>query len=132
MTTFWRLVALAIPTALLISVIDLHRQGAAGEAEFVLKVITGFGVVVAVIVALSGDAINNFANRIHLRIENPEQTDNFFNQAAVPEHGNQPVFCHHLKVVNMTPSRPVKDCTVWLVKILDPTVEGAFQENFRI
>ena len=47
MTTFWRLVALAIPTALLISVIDLHRQGAAGEAEFVLKVITGFGVVVA-------------------------------------------------------------------------------------
>ena len=31
----------------------------------------------------------------------------------------------------MTPSRPVKDCTVWLVKILDPTVEGAFQENFR-
>jgi hypothetical protein len=112
------------------AVLLLYNSGKKEEAEFLLRAMTGLGVLVAVVVAVYGDAIKNRANRIRLRIRDPEQTDNFFNRVGTP-YGEKTAFCHHLRVENLSPHHPVENCRVWLVKILDRNSEGTFEEAFR-
>lgn len=86
-------VLFAAAIAVLLAVLDLHRKGRAEEADFFLRVITGFGVLFAVVVALFGERIKTVFNKIHLEIEEPRQSDSFLNL-----HGPRNVFCHHLRV----------------------------------
>jgi len=106
----------------------LYRSDQKDDAEFFLKVFSAFGVLFAVLLALYGDAIKNFADRIDLRIELAESTNNFQDLLATPA-GAVRVFFHHLRVVSRTPHRPVANCRVWLVKIQDE-VAGDFREQF--
>lgn len=108
----------------------LYNSGNKEAAEFLLRAMTGLGVLVAVVVAIYGDAIKNRANRIRLRIVNPKQTDNFFNRFGSPSQ-IKTVFCHHLRVENLSPHQPVENCRVWLIRILDRNLEGTFHEAFR-
>jgi hypothetical protein len=126
---FLLLIAVAAVAAFAAAVL-LYNDGMKELAEFLLRVLTGFGVLVAVVVAIYGDRIRDAANRIRLQIENTQQTDSSFNVVTGPE-GPIHVFCHHLLVRNLTPSRTVKNCRVWLVKILDEDPQGAFREEFR-
>jgi len=39
------------------------------------------------------------------------------------------VYCHHLRVRNLTPHRPIKNCRVWLKKIEVQNVAGGWDVN---
>jgi hypothetical protein len=115
---------------LILAPIWLYNVGEKEQAEFVLHVITAIGVFSAVMTAVYGDRIKRRFNRITLRIEKPDQSDNFVN-FLVPSDPKTAVFCHHLRVTNSTPTEPVKNCRVWLVKILDEDGRGGFEEKFK-
>jgi hypothetical protein len=104
--------------------------GAKEYAEFLLHVITAIGVFSAVTMAVYGERIKRLWNRIDLSIENPEESNNFFDE-IVTDTGKTKVLCHHLRVRNKTPTQPVTNCRVWLVKILDQNDSGGFEENFK-
>jgi hypothetical protein len=104
----------------------LYLSGRRDEAEFLLRIVTALGVLCAVSVALYGDRIKRTVNRVELRIEKPDQSDNFPN---VDQDG--PHYAHHLRVKNGVPSEPVINCRVWLIKILDTNDAGAFEERFK-
>jgi hypothetical protein len=114
----------------IIAAIYLYRAGEKDYAEFMLHVITAVAVLLAVTMAVYGDRIKRRFNRITLKIEKPEQSDNFVNFLA-PSDSQTAVFCHHLRVTNSTPTEPVKNCRVWLVKILDEDGRGGFEEKFK-
>ena len=104
--------------------------GAKEYAEFLLHVITAIGVFSAVTMAVYGERIKRLWNRIDLSIENPEESNNFFDE-ILTDTGKTKVLCHHLRVRNKTPTQPVTNCRVWLVKILDQSDSGGFEENFK-
>ena len=106
----------------------VYQSGQKDDADFYLKVFSAFGVLFVVLLALYGEAIKNFVDRIDLRIDLAERADNFQNLFAT-NAGAVRVLCHHLRVVNRTPYRPVVNCRVWLVKIQDE-VAGEFKEQF--
>jgi hypothetical protein len=80
--------------------------------------------------AVYGDRIKRWWNRIELQIEDPERPDNFVNLVPT-SNATMVVFCHHLRVRNRVPTQPVMNCRVWLVKILDEDGRGAFEETFN-
>lgn len=124
-------ILLAVFLLLILRAIWLYNAGEKEYANFMLSVVTGIGVFSAVLMALYGDRIKRRVNRIKLEIEEPEQSDNFFNDADAPAGGRTKVFCHHLRVKNRMPTEPIKNCRVWLVKILDQNGRGGFEEKFK-
>ena len=68
----------------------------------------------------------DFVNRTRLTIGACSETDNFLNA-----DGGGRTVCHHLLVTNHMPSRPVENCRVWLVKILDQNAQGKFDVEFQ-
>jgi hypothetical protein len=124
----------AFLTALLLAIIAavyFYSTGKKDIAEFMLHVITGIGVLLAITMALYGERLKRRVNRIKLTIENPEHSDNFFVDFKISGDGITKVFCHHLRVKNNMPTEPVRNCRVWLVKILDEADRGAFEEKFK-
>jgi hypothetical protein len=115
---------------LILAAIWLYNTAEKENAEFMLQVVTAIGVFSAIMMAVYGDRIKRRFNRITLRIEKPEQSDNFPNRLVTPNL-NTAVFCHHLRVTNSTPTEPVKNCRVWLIKILDENGRGGFEEKFK-
>ena len=116
---------------LILAAIRLYSVGEKEYAEFMLHVITAIGVFSAVMMAVYGDRIKRRFNRIALKIEKPEQSDIFFNEVDALGGGKTKVFCHHLRVKNNMPTEPVRNCRVWLVKILDENGRGGFEEKFK-
>ncbi len=114
----------------IVAAVCLYTAGKKDYAEFMLHVVTGIGVLSAVAMAVYGDRIKRRVNKINLQIEKPEQSDNFFNEVATLS-GKTKVFCHHLRVKNNMPTEPVRNCRVWLVKILDEKGRGGFEEKFK-
>jgi hypothetical protein len=102
--------------------------GQTDAAEFLLKVFSALGVLFAVLIALYAEAIKSLVDKIHLHIELAERDNNFHDLHSTPA-GAVRVFCYHLQVVNKTPYRPVINCRVWLIKILDE-VGDKFEEQF--
>ena len=100
-------------------------------AEFMLHVITAMGVLVAATMALNGDIIRRRVNSIKLIIEEPEQFDNFFNDADAASGRRMKVFCHHFRVENKKPTQAMTHCRVWLIKIVDEDGRGGFEEQFK-
>jgi hypothetical protein len=125
-----RIILAAFLLAIIVAV-SLYRVGEKRDAQFMLNVITAIGVLSAVTMAVYGDRIKRRFNRIRLTINKPEQSDNFFNDADAPGGGRTKVFCHHLRVKNSMPTQAVKNCRVWLVKILDEDGRGGFEEKFK-
>jgi hypothetical protein len=124
------LLTLALLVFVLIGAVVAYVKGHTEGARFLVQAFSGVSVVLAVLVALYRDLLTNIADGIRLRIELPEQTDNFENRKATPE-GVVRKQCHHLRVVNERPHRPVNNCRVWLVRILDEISEGRFEEKFK-
>lgn len=122
---------LAVFLLLIAFAVWLYNAGEKQYGEFLLHVITAFGVISAVAMAVYGERIKRWWNRIDLKIEEPGQSDNFFNFIKTPNSGNIKVFCHHLRVKNHMPTQPVTNCRVWLVKILDQNEGGGFEEKFK-
>ena len=112
---------------LIAAAVWFYNSGEREYAGFLLQVITVFGVISAAAMAVYGDRIKRWWNRIDLRIEQAGQSDNFFNH--IPGSGN--VFCHHLRVINSLPTQPVTNCRVWLMRIFDATDGGVFEEKFK-
>src|SRR5215472_7666068 len=81
--------------------------------------------------ALYGDIIRRRVNPIKLIIEEPEQFDNFFNDAEASGRRTK-VFCHHFRVENKKPTQAVTNCRVWLIKIVDEDGRGGFEEQFKV
>lgn len=96
-------------------------------AIFWVRFAQAVGVFFAVLVALFGEQVKLWVNRIELRIEETETYDNFLNE--MPQ-GNR-ILCHHLRVRNATPHRPVQNCRVWLVRVLEKGPDAQFQEHFK-
>ncbi len=115
----------------IVAAVWFYDIGAKDYAEFLLHVITAIGVFSAVAMAVYGERIKRKVNGITLKIEKPEQSDNFFNEADALGGGRTKVFCHHLRVKNNMPTEPVRNCRVWLVKILDENSGGGFEETFK-
>jgi hypothetical protein len=113
-----------------LAAICFYSAGEKASAEFMLHVITALGVFAAVTMALYGDRIKRRVNRIKLKIEKQEHSDNFFNEITTGG-AIMKVLCHHLRVKNSTPTEPVRNCRVWLVKILDQNGCGGFEERFK-
>jgi hypothetical protein len=111
--------------------ICLYNAGEKEYAKFVLNIVGGIGVFLAVLMAVYGDRIRRWVNLIRLKIEEPKQSDNFPNEVDAPGGGKTRVFCHHLRVKNRMPTEPVRNCRVWLVKILDENGRGGFEEKFK-
>jgi hypothetical protein len=117
--------------AAIVGAVILYLEGNKDRSEFMLHVVTAIGVFSAVVMALYGERIKRRVNRISLTIEKPEQSDNFFNDADSLSGGRTKVFCHHLRVKNSMPTEPVKNCRVWLVRILDENDRCGFEEKFK-
>ena len=115
---------------LIAAAVSLYSIGEKEYAGFLLQVITAFGVISAVAMAVYGERIKRLWNKIDLSIENPEESNNFSDE-IITDSGKTKVLCHHLRVRNKTPTQPVTNCRVWLVKILDENDSGGFEENFK-
>jgi hypothetical protein len=106
---------LATGTALAFVVVTfLYLLGKKDTAESIVRTVSALGVVIAVIVALYGEWIKSQLNPFALGITDPLRQDNFLNN----EHGKE-VYAHHLRVENLKPYLAVKNCRVWLIRVLD-------------
>ena len=128
--TIWRHKLFVFMVIVLVgSVIYLRCQNDLSDADFFLKVLSAFGVVFAVLLALYGDAIKN--SDISLSIQQAVQSDSIVNKGGPRiKSWSGDVFCHHLRVVNSAPYRPVLGCRVWLVKVLDVDPHGQISDSF--
>ncbi len=126
----WVFLTLALLVTTLIAILVAYVSGHTEDAKFFVQAFSGTGVILAVLTALYRDAITNLVDRIQLHLELPEQPDNFHNLKSTPA-GAVRVLCHHLRVVNEKPHRPVRNCRVWLVRIFDEVAEGKFEERFK-
>jgi len=93
------------------------------NADFLINCLVAAGTVGAVIVALFGDALDP----VKLRIEVPEQSNTVIDFAP----GAVPVYCHHLRVVNLTPHKAVENCRVWLKNIFVEVAAGVWNEEIK-
>lgn len=73
----WVVFTVALLVATLIAIVVAYVSGQTDGAKFFVQVFSGIGVILAVLTALYRDAITNLVDRIHLRIELPEQPDNY-------------------------------------------------------
>lgn len=110
----------------LAAVVCLYIADMNDTAESLARVVSAFGVLFAVVVALYGDRMRGRINTLALSVEKPVREDGMFN-----EKDGKVVFTHHLRVRNLTAYLPVKNCRVWLVRILDVQSGGTEQESFK-
>jgi hypothetical protein len=110
----------------LASVIALYIAGKNNTAESLIRVVSAIGVLFAVVVALYGDRMRSQLNTLALSVEKPLREDGMFN-----EKDGKVVFTHHLRVRNLTAYLPVKNCRVWLTRIIDVQPDGTEHESFK-
>lgn len=106
----------------------LHGLGFEGTG-FAIEALGAIAVVFAVTTALYGDSLRDVTQPIELKIERPVVTNNFFEpklRGAITED----VFCYHLRVRDTRSTRIVKNCRVWLVRIIDVMSDERPKENF--
>jgi len=102
-----------------------YSFGLHDDAKFILDVLTAFSVIVAILMALFGDALRQHFDPIRLSIGIPEVTNNFLDNPVLKGKPTA-VYCHHLMVKNHSPHRVIESCRVWLVAILDQDPNGEF------
>jgi hypothetical protein len=97
-------------------------------ADFMVKCGFVIGTFVTIILALFGDYLREIVFPIDLSIEDPKESNTVFDMCDFKEEKFKwecpqlfgktfNVYCHHLRVKNLTPHRPINDCRVWLKKI---------------
>lgn len=119
MTVRLYIVAFCMVILLVIAAI-LYIKEFRDEAQFGLHALTALSVVIAVVVAVYGDALRQVIAPIHLSIELPKNANSYWDE---PESNGRKVdeYCHHLSVENHPAYRVVVNCQVWLVGIEDWT-----------
>jgi hypothetical protein len=82
------------------------------------KVLTPVGLVTAVAFAVYGEPLKAWFNPIELRIEVLSSDErNQHLDSVQPSTDVRRVYCHHLKVRNLTPHTTLINCRVWLKRI---------------
>lgn len=96
------------------------------NADFFVRWVMTLGIFGAVLAALFGDYLRERIFPIDLQIEIPPKGNAVFDLTNV---GGQAVnvYMHHLRVRNLTPHRPLKDCRVWLKSISVKSVSGDWE-----
>jgi hypothetical protein len=99
-------------------------------AEFVLKCVTPIGTVSAVIFALFGDYLREKIDPIRVSIEVPDESNTVFDRRDI---GGKifDVYFHHLQVRNMTPHRAIRNCRVWMKRVLVQNVTDEWKEEAK-
>ncbi len=98
----------------LVAVVCLYAAGKNNTAESFTRVLTAFGILFAVVVALYGDRMRSQLNTLDLSVKKTHREDSIFN-----EKDGKCVYAHHLRVENRARFLSVKNGRVWLVRILD-------------
>jgi len=99
-------------------------------AVFQIRWLAGFGTLCAVIVALFSDYLRAHIDPIRITIDIPVERNNGLDPLEV--NGTpQRVYCHHLRVLNLTPHKPIKDAQVWLKHIFVKSIDGKWEENYK-
>ncbi len=85
-------------------------------AEFFLRCVTPLGTITAVLLALYGDFLRGWFYPVEIKIIVPpdEETNDYLDE--IPET-HRKVYCHHLRVKNSTPKKPIENCRIWLKTI---------------
>jgi hypothetical protein len=111
--------------AFFIYVYRLHRTNPS-TAEFLIRSVLSVGTLSAVLFALYGDYLREWLDPIKVRIEIPEEANTVLDNSRAHDC---PVYCHHLRVVNKTPHKAIKDCRVWLKKVFVQNLAGDWKEE---
>jgi hypothetical protein len=111
--------------------IVLADLGQNDTADFIIRILTSFSVVSAVVLAIYGDQIRELLTPTVLRIEPVTNHDNFTNLNNERGRGNELVITYHLRVTNSNSVRAAKKCTVKLIQILDEDLNRKPIETFR-
>lgn len=118
------------------------RASRADLADFILRALGPLAISGAVLAALFGEYLREKIFPIDLCIEvTKEQERNAVfdhRQFNEEEYRNTPiytkafdVYCHHLRVRNLTLHRALKDCRVWLKKVEVQDVAGNWTDQGR-
>jgi hypothetical protein len=89
-------------------------------AEFILKFVTGLGVISSVLAALFMDRLRARFDPIDLEIAETPIVNSHSEQTSLSGAGGVQtvaVYLHHLRVVNHSRHRAVTNCRVWLKRI---------------
>ncbi|NUN61885.1 MAG: hypothetical protein HUU13_12460 [Burkholderiaceae bacterium] len=127
--------------------------GLKAEATFAMQAFGAISVVLAVATALYGNVIREIVQPLDLRIELPTTTNSMFDLVSFDGKGRIPkalfercsegvmsgitlnedfqVYCVHLRVRELNGERVVKDCRVWLTRVLNLSENGSEDEPFR-
>jgi hypothetical protein len=99
-------------------------------AEFFLKCLTSVGTITAVLLALFGDYFREKFDPVQIKIEMPPENNSVFDKNNY-DGVLFDVYCHHLRVVNLTPHRAIRNCRVWMKQILVWNVSGNWREEVK-
>jgi hypothetical protein len=123
--------------------------GFKSEAAFAIQTLGAISVVLAVATALYGNVIRDFVQPLELRVEVPEVTNSGFDHWKYDGKTGRPpkamfdvsdmvaidtpytVYCVHLRVRDARGERVVKDCRVWLTRVLHVGESGTTTEPIR-
>lgn len=95
-------------------------------ADFLVKCALSIGTLSAVLFALFGGYLRETLDPIRVRIEVPQkEANNDFDEN--PNEGR--VYCHHLRVLNQTPYKPIKNSRVWLKSISPKKLNGEWDDE---
>ncbi len=81
------------------------------SADFLIRWVLSIGTISAVLFALYGDYLREKIDPIHVRIDVPEERNTVFDRCEI--NGKVfDVYCHPLRVRNLTPHKPIKESRV--------------------
>ncbi len=126
-----RLLFILIP-GLIFACFIAYRTFLGGDealAVFQIRLLAAVATVCAVIVALFGEALRDFAYPIRVRIEKSPEDDNDVIDECEIGGTIYKCQCHHLRVVNLSNHRAINDCRVWLKRILAQTPQGHWEDK---
>src|SRR5258708_17498773 len=88
------------------------------EADFLIRFVLSLGTISAVLFALYGDYLRAHLDPIELTMRVPEQSNTFLDFRELEGGREIRVYCHHIRVKNLTSHKPVENCRVWLKRVL--------------
>jgi hypothetical protein len=99
-------------------------------AKFAMQCVVSAFTLIALLVALFRNYLQQLVDPIRLNMEVPEESNTVLDSQII---NNVPrdVYCHHLKVVNLTSHQSVRNCRVWLKAVYTPLLNQAWGQPFR-
>jgi hypothetical protein len=118
MSTIKKLIFLVVGIVFFIGCMFWWWDNQAKPAAFFVSCLTTVGVVSAVALALYGDFLREVFYPVRIKIEPvPERDSNQFIDTEKINDKERRIYCHHLRVRNLTKGTLAKNCRVWLKRI---------------